>query len=158
MHPLLQHKFWRPNCSGKAFLFSPSKTFCSRWDTISSWVVGKVTRLGYFWKVFLEKFHSQVAQIFDNFLGHFDKYWFSDKTVLATFDQQVLGEIWLLFVPTSGHTGGRRRPNQVSLFSDTHSSHDWTRREPKKFPPKKVIPISQCYKTFFGGNLAFTLS
>ena len=95
-----------------------------------------MTRLGYFWKVFLEKFHSQVAQIFDNFLGHFDKYWFSDKTVLATFDQQVLGEIWLLFVPTSGHMVvgvGQTK----SAFLVTHILPMIGRDESQKIPPEK---------------------
>ena len=60
-------------------------------------VATQCDQIGLLLKGLGENFHTQVAQIFGNFLGFFEKHWFSVKTVLAIF-AQLLGEIWLLLL------------------------------------------------------------
>ena len=67
-------------------------------------VVSGVTTLGYFWKVVVTNFLTYVAQIFDNFLGYFEKWDFSRKFLWGYFGA-ILNEIGLLSIPEYGHTG-----------------------------------------------------
>ena len=46
---------------------------------------------------------SKVAQIFADFMGHFENSTFKAEFVVAVFGQ-LLVEIWLLFSLTSGRT------------------------------------------------------
>ena len=59
-------------------------------------------QIGLFWVLLDANFLTKVAQIFSNFLGHFENLLF--YTFCATF--QVFR---LLFIPTSGHTGSGQR-------------------------------------------------
>ena len=56
------------------------------------------------WKVLVTNFHTKVAKIFCNILGNFEKSLIKVKTTVATLYANF-GNIWLLFIPTSGHTG-----------------------------------------------------
>ena len=61
-----------------------------------------VTRLASFWNFWVTHFVAKDAQLFNDFLGYFEKITCSEKAVVATFDQLLRNLDY--FFPTSGHT------------------------------------------------------
>ena len=60
--------------------------------------VSSVTRLGAFWKFSATNMLIKVAQIFNDFEGHFEKHQVLSKTFWATYV-----EVWTTFISASGH-------------------------------------------------------
>ena len=60
-------------------------------------------QIGLFLKVLATDFLTKVAQILWQLQELFEKHHFKAKTNVATF-WGILGKMWLLFTPTSGHT------------------------------------------------------
>ena len=82
------------NSSTMFYTFQTNLHWC---ECVKVWyrckLKSSLTRLGYFWKAL-----TKVAQTFDN-----DGSYFYVKTAVATF-WAPHEKIWLLFIPTSGHT------------------------------------------------------
>ena len=64
-----------------------------------------MTKLGDFWNFLATKFITKVAQMFGDFLGGCENHHFLNQVGEATFGL-LFGKKGLLFIPTSGHTGG----------------------------------------------------
>ena len=67
-----------------------------------------MTRLGDFWKFLAINFITKIVQMFGDSWGNFEKHYLFSQPVVATFGQ-LSGQIWLLFIITSGHTGNNKK-------------------------------------------------
>ena len=63
-----------------------------------------VTGMGYFWNFLVKYFHTKLTQIFVNFLGYFEKYFFFQLKMLLPIITQIFGINLATFILTFGHT------------------------------------------------------
>ena len=90
--------------------------------------VTSVTRLDYVWKVCVTNFSAKVAQIFDNFLGYFEKSNFASSTTVLRFRQSLvkLGNFLFEYLVTL----------TVTYFDSIFSSNEFRDQGCKTFLPQ----------------------
>ena len=68
-----------------------------------------MTRLGVFWNFLATRLIRKVAQVFGDFIDIYENDCFLSHTGVPLLFGQLFENLELLFIPSSGHTDGRRR-------------------------------------------------